>query len=100
MSNSIVRATCPSCGDVVLTTGDLGLLHSDGHALFCFACPRCRQSVRHEVPEGIVHILHAAGVHDIEPPSDRIDDGELAEFLADFDRVDCLEQLRRLGHDA
>ena len=97
MSHSIVRATCPSCGDVVLTTDDLGLDLHEAIARFLFACPRCHAHVSHEVPAGIVHILEAAGVHQVEPEPDLLGDEALAQFLADFDRGDCLEQLRRLA---
>lgn len=97
MSNPIVRATCPSCGEVVLTTGDLGLQLREGESRFLFACPRCRQRVSHDVPAGIIHILQAAGVHLAEPEPELISTDDLADFLADFDRADCLDQLRRLG---
>jgi hypothetical protein len=96
MSHSIVRATCPSCGDVVLTTDDLGLdLHDTPR--FLFACPRCHDHVSHEVPAGIVHVLQAAGVHQVEAVPSVISDEALADFLADFDRGDCVDQLRRLA---
>ncbi len=100
MSDSFVRATCPTCGDVVLTTDDLGLRTAHGQSSFLFACPRCREQVSREVPAGIIHILQAAGVHEITPEPELIDADQLAEFLADFDRVDCLDQLRRLDHGA
>ena len=100
MSDSIVRATCPSCGDVVLTTGDLGLQLGEHQSRFRFVCPRCHQRVSRDVPTGIIHILQAAGVHQVEPEPDLISEEEMDEFLADFNRVDCLDQLRRLGHGA
>jgi predicted RNA-binding Zn-ribbon protein involved in translation (DUF1610 family) len=98
MSDSIVRATCPDCGDVVLTTSDLGL--DTAGSRFLFACPRCHAKVTHDVPAGIIHILQAAGVHFVEPEADPLSEEELAGFLADFERVDCLDQLRRLGSGA
>ncbi|MDQ1427746.1 MAG: hypothetical protein QOK39_1222 [Acidimicrobiaceae bacterium] len=98
MSESIVRATCPGCGDVVLTTSDLGL--DAAGSRFLFACPRCHVKVTHDVPAGIVHILQAAGVHVVEPEVDPLSEEDLAGFLADFERADCLDQLRRLGSGA
>lgn len=96
MSDSIVRATCPSCGDVVLATGDLGLKLDEVRSRFLFVCPGCHRHVSRDVPAGIVHVLQAAGVQLVEAVPARISDDELTKFLADFDRVDCLDQLRRL----
>ncbi|MDQ1356427.1 MAG: hypothetical protein QOF20_2548 [Acidimicrobiaceae bacterium] len=100
MSDSFVRATCPTCGDVVLTTADIGLQTDHGQSAFLFACPRCHEHVTREVPAGIIHILQAAGVHEVSPEPELIGADELADFLADFERVDCLDQLRRLDHGA
>jgi predicted RNA-binding Zn-ribbon protein involved in translation (DUF1610 family) len=100
MSDSIVRATCPGCGDVVLTTADLGLQLDCNGSRFLFACPRCHQQVSHDVPGGIIHILQAAGVRVVEATPDPIPADELSAFLADFERPDCLDQLRRLGSGA
>jgi hypothetical protein len=95
----IVRATCPGCGDVVLTTGDLSLQVDRSGSRFSFACPRCHDRVSHDIPTGIVHILQAAGVESIEPEPDPISDEELGAFLADFERADCVDQLRRLSRE-
>src|SRR5580700_8097827 len=100
MSNPLVRATCPECGDVVLTTGDLGLDEQWGEPRLTFACPRCHEQVTHGIPTGIVHILRAAGVRRVLPLPDSLADDEMAGFLADFDRTDCLDHLRRLSHGA
>jgi hypothetical protein len=96
MSDSIVRATCPSCGDVVLTTDEIGLELDAGRPRFLFVCPGCHGQVCREVPPGIVHVLQAAGVHPVAPMPELISAGEMDAFLADFDRPDCLDQLRRL----
>jgi hypothetical protein len=100
MSDSFVRATCPTCGDVVLAIADLGLQTDEGQSCFLFACPRCHEQVSREVPAGIIQILRTAGVHEVPPEPELIGADELAEFLADFERVDCLDQLRRLDHGA
>lgn len=98
MSHPLVRATCPACGDVVLTTDDLRLDEHDCQSFLAFECPRCRIAVSHGIPAGIVHLLQAAGVRPMDRQDDLLSDDELATFLADFDRVDCFDQLRRLGH--
>jgi predicted RNA-binding Zn-ribbon protein involved in translation (DUF1610 family) len=100
MSQSLVRATCPTCGDVVLTARDLRLDQQDRWSRVLFTCPRCRQQVSHDIPSGVVSVLRSAGVPQIVAPPELISPEELAEFLADFDRVDCLEQLRRLESGA
>lgn len=100
MPGAIVRTTCPSCGDVVLTTGDLGLQLDPVGSRFLFACPGCHRQVSHQVPSGIIHILQSAGVEVVAPRPERLSEDELARFLADFDRPDCLDQLRRLGSGA
>lgn len=97
MSESIVRATCPACGDVVVTTRDVGLRLDEVQSRFLFACPRCHRPVSRDVPSGIVHILRVAGVPLVDPEPELISQTELAEFLAEFDDVDCLDELRRLG---
>lgn len=96
MSNPIVRATCPSCGEVVLTTGDLGLEVEADESRVRFACPRCHERISHPVPTGIIHILRAAGVRQAEPEPELISGEDLADFLAEFDQADCVDQLRRL----
>lgn len=100
MSDSIVRSTCPTCGDVVLAPEELGLQLDDNGSRFLFACPRCRQRVSHAVPAGIVHILQAAGVPMVESDPDPITEDDVAEFLAEFERPDCFDQLRRLDRGA
>jgi endogenous inhibitor of DNA gyrase (YacG/DUF329 family) len=97
MSESIVRATCPACGDVVVTTRDVGLRLDEAQSRFLFDCPRCHRQVSREVPSGIVHILRVAGVQLVDPEPELISQSELAEFLAEFDDVDCFDELRRLG---
>ena len=100
MSNPLVRATCPVCGDVVLTTGDLALDEQWGEPRLTFACPRCHEQVSHDVAAGIVHILRSAGVRRVVPLPGPVAEEELSAFMADFDRADCLDQLRRLSRDA
>ena len=95
MSGSIVRATCPTCGDVVVTTADLGLRLDEMQSQFVFACPRCHRRVSRDVPSGIVHILQVAGVPLAQPEPEPFTDADVARFVAGLDLVDCLDELHR-----
>ena len=80
--------TCPTCGDVVLTTGEVGLLQRDeGVSQFLFVCPTCHRQCTRDIPAGIVHILLAAGVHPVESMPELISQDQLTDFLADFEQV-------------
>lgn len=95
MSDSIVRASCPACGDLVLSTTELTLRLDNAAARYRFVCPHCQQVVSREVAPGIVHVLLAAGVHAGEPEQPQFTDADVASLLAELDRPDCLAHLRR-----
>lgn len=59
-----VRASCPSCGDVDLSTGDVQVqqIASGGDAAYAFTCPRCRSVVTKPASRRVVDLLVAAGV--------------------------------------
>jgi hypothetical protein len=59
-----VRASCPTCGDVKLTTRDVQVQAGYTSALnsYSFLCPSCRLLVNKEATELIMETLVAAGV--------------------------------------
>ena len=59
-----IRASCPSCGDVELTTRDVRvLLCSDtNEGSYAFQCPACTVAVSKAAEPRVVDVLVAAGV--------------------------------------
>jgi len=59
-----VRASCPTCGDLELTTTDLRLeICSDtGGSTYSFLCPNCRLIVNKQAGPQIKELLASAGV--------------------------------------
>ncbi len=95
MSESIVRTTCPACGDLVLTPGDLKLQRDHVSSRYRFTCPCCDQVVVRDVAPGIVQVLRAAGVEEDGGELPPISEIEIALLRADLERPDWLLELRR-----
>lgn len=59
----IVRATCPSCGDVELTVEQVQVLFcvSTGVATYSFRCPACGVMVNKDANDAVVESLSSAG---------------------------------------
>lgn len=59
-----IRASCPSCGDVELTTRDVRvLLCSDtNEGSYAFQCPACTVAVSKAAEPRVVDVLVASGV--------------------------------------
>lgn len=59
-----IRASCPTCGDVELTTRDVRvLLCSDtNEGSYAFQCPACRVAVSKPAEPRVVDVLVASGV--------------------------------------
>ncbi len=59
-----IRASCPTCGDVELTTRDVQVrvcsTNNEGAYLFC--CPDCRMAVTKAADPRIVDLLVSSGV--------------------------------------
>ena len=59
-----IRATCPTCADVELTTRDLRVqVCSDtNQGSYSFRCPRCRMAVAKQAEPRIIDLLVSSGV--------------------------------------
>ena len=63
-SVATIRASCPTCGDVELTTGDVRVLlcSTTNESTYAFQCPTCRVAVAKEAEARVVDVLVASGV--------------------------------------
>ncbi len=59
-----IRASCPSCGDVELTPGDLQVrvCADDNRGSYSFHCPVCQLAVAKDAEPRIVDLLASSGV--------------------------------------
>lgn len=59
-----IRASCPTCGDVELTTRDVvvRVCADDNSGTYSFACPTCAMRVVKPAERHIVDLLGASGV--------------------------------------
>lgn len=59
-----VRASCPTCGDVEMTTRDVQVqvCESTTESTYSFLCPSCRLLVNKSATDEVVDILVGAGV--------------------------------------
>ena len=59
-----IKASCPSCGDVELTVGDVTVrvCAADNTGSYAFQCPMCRLAVVKDAENRIVDLLVASGV--------------------------------------
>lgn len=59
-----IRATCPTCADIELTTGDLRVqVCSDtNQGSYTFRCPTCRMAVAKQAEPRIIDLLVSSGV--------------------------------------
>jgi hypothetical protein len=102
---AIVRTTCPTCGDVEMTIGDLRvrLCSTTDEGSYAFRCPSCRLLVSKPIETSVVDVLVLAGVelvvwqmpaeldeHHSGPP---VSYDDLLEFHFQLQQVDCYERL-------
>lgn len=61
---AIIRASCPSCGDVELTTRDVRVLlcSTTYESSYAFQCPQCRVAVSKPAEARVVDVLLASGI--------------------------------------
>ncbi len=59
-----IRASCPSCGDVDLTVGDVSVrvCSNDHRGSYTFRCPECQLAVSKPADANVVELLVASGV--------------------------------------
>lgn len=59
-----IRASCPDCGDVELTTDDIAVrvCSDDDRGSYAFRCPSCRMAVTKSAEPRIVDLLVSSGV--------------------------------------
>ncbi|MBP7928436.1 MAG: hypothetical protein KAZ88_01020 [Acidimicrobiia bacterium] len=59
-----IRATCPDCGDVVLTTADVTVRRcvDTDEGSYRFRCPHCELTVTKTAPRDVVDVLLGSGV--------------------------------------
>ena len=91
-----IRTTCTTCGDVELTTADVGLELSSGaqEGRYRFDCPFCGTTQRRPASQRVVSVLLATGVgYDIVATTGAITEEEIAAFTADLDGHDWFEEL-------
>jgi hypothetical protein len=101
-----IRATCPTCGEVELTSKDLELkvCTYSPSSFYRFDCPLCHEDVRKPADDRIVQLLISGGVQasvfempgegaDPQAPAFTIDD--LLDFRLLLQTEDWFEQLLR-----
>lgn len=61
---AMIRASCPTCGDVELTTRDVRVLlcSTTYESTYAFQCPSCRVSVSKPAEARVVDVLLASGI--------------------------------------
>jgi hypothetical protein len=59
-----IRASCPTCGDVELTSRDVvvRVCAADNAGAYAFRCPSCRMAVSKQAEPKIVDLLVSSGV--------------------------------------
>ena len=59
-----IRASCPDCGDVELTTQDMTVrvCAEDNRGSYAFRCPTCTMTVSKSAEQRIIDLLASSGV--------------------------------------
>jgi hypothetical protein len=88
-----ILATCPTCGDLCLTPGDLSVRHDDDATEYRFSCHFCERVIRKQAHPALVEALLRVGVprerdvaHRFHPSYvPPIDESEVSAFSAALD---------------
>ncbi len=96
-----IKASCPSCGEVELTSPDVRLMVCNRPSLsyYAFDCPTCRDEVRKPADEHIVSLLISGGVPPtvFEVPEEAVEPKE-GPALGYDDLLDLVLQLELSDH--
>ena len=94
-----IKASCPGCGEVELTSDDIRLRVCSHGALsyYTFTCPACVQEVRKPADDHIVSLLMSGGVEAEvwEVPAEALEPKSGSALTYD----DLLDFLLQLTHD-
>ena len=94
-----IKASCPSCGEVELTSEDISLrVCSHGPlSYYSFICPECEDYVRKPADDHIVSLLMSGGVHAEvwEVPAEALEPKSGPDLTYD----DLLDFVLQLGRD-
>jgi hypothetical protein len=97
-----IKASCPGCGEVELTSNDISLrVCSHGPlSYYSFTCPECQESIRKPADDHIVSLLMSGGVRAevwevpaeaLEPkPGPDLNYDDLLDFVLQLGRDDML----------
>ena len=97
-----IKASCPSCGEVELTSDDIRLRVCSHGALsyYTFTCPSCVEEIRKPADDHIISLLMSGGVsaevwevpaEALEPkPGAALSYDDLLDFLLQLTRDDLL----------
>jgi hypothetical protein len=97
-----IKASCPTCGEVELTSADITLRVCNHAPLsyYSFACPTCEDEVRKPADDHIVSLLMSGGVRAqvwevpaeaLEPkPGPALSYDDLLDFVLQLGRDDML----------
>lgn len=98
-----ILATCPTCGDVCLTPGDLSVRQDDDATEYRFSCHFCARVIRKEADDALVEALLRIGVpferdvaHRFHPSYvPPIEESEVELFCSRLDDADYLDAFFR-----
>lgn len=106
---AVIRASCPDCGDVELTTDQVRvvLCSTNNQGSYTFQCPSCLLVVNKAAQSRVVDILLASGVAlaiwrmpaELDEPrtGPPISHDDLLAFHFDLERSDCMTELTGSG---
>lgn len=100
-----IRASCPTCGDVELTSKDVTVLVcvTNNEGSYAFQCPSCRLAVSKNAEPKIVDLLVSSGVKmsvwqlpaELDEPrkGEAISYDDLLEFHFELQQEDFMQKL-------